>query len=145
MARDLTELVQLHSELNRMFEVLRRSVYSRSTGDAAALAPKFDIRQSETEWVLEMDLPGVALEDVQVETQGQMLLVSGEVRRRAKGRAGRVLQLERGCGRFMRLVPVTVAANTREGEAELTAGVLTVRFRRVSERRGAKLPVKLHG
>lgn len=137
---DLTDLLRLHSEMNRVFESMRSSFYGEG-GQDTAMSPALDLRESDSEWVLQVDLAGVPPDCIQVETRGPMVVISGQCERLRPVQLTRYHQIERSYGTFQRVVPILSPVNTREGSASLDNGVLTVRFPKVDERRGGKIPI----
>jgi HSP20 family protein len=54
-------------------------------GDRTApFVPLVDIEETEDAWIVEADLPGVKLEDVNVEVRGSELAISGEIKERRR-------------------------------------------------------------
>jgi HSP20 family molecular chaperone IbpA len=51
--------------------------------------------------------------------------------------------MERGYGRFKRVVHISSPVNTREAQAYLIDGVLEVTFPKVPNRRGGELTIKV--
>ena len=75
------EFENLYAEMDR----LAQSVFGGLTGEGAWL-PAADIVETDSAYVIEVELPGVRREDVDVELNGNELVVTGEVKeRQARG------------------------------------------------------------
>jgi HSP20 family protein len=87
--------------------------------------PVSDIEETEDAYVLEIELPGVKKEDVNIDVVDQRLVVSGE--RREKERKGRLRHRSRVWGKFYYEVSLPERVQPENVEASLTDGVLHVR------------------
>jgi HSP20 family protein len=85
-----------------------------------------DVRETETAYVVETDLPGMTAEAITVEAEGPYVVVKGE--RRAEHEAGEdeTKRTERTFGTFYRRVALPETAKMAEAEARYVNGVLTV-------------------
>jgi HSP20 family protein len=90
--------------------------------------PQIDVQQRNDAVVVRADLPGVRKEDLQVEVDGDALIISGQRReeREAGGDDQGYRMVERSYGSFYRSVPLPQGANPDEIEATMRDGVLTV-------------------
>ena len=77
--RPLREFENLYAQMDR----LAQSVFGGLTGDGAWL-PAADIVETDSAYVIEVELPGVRREDVDVELNGDELVVTGEVKERKR-------------------------------------------------------------
>lgn len=77
--RPLREFENLYSEMDR----LAQSVFGAPTGDGAWL-PAADIVETDDAYVIEVELPGVRREDVDVALNGNELVVTGECKERKR-------------------------------------------------------------
>src|SRR5262249_39734387 len=69
-------------------------------------SPSVDVRESENEFVVHAELPGVEPEDVEVLSAGDRLILRGETRRQEEARDQGFLRAERRYGRFERVLPL---------------------------------------
>ena len=92
--------------------------------------PQIDVQQRDDAVIVRADLPGVSKEDLQVEVEGDALIISGQRReeREAGGDDQGYRMVERSYGSFYRSVPLPQGANTDDIEATMRDGVLTVRL-----------------
>jgi len=87
-------------------------------------APLADLSETQDAYLAEVELPGVARDDISVEMAGQELVISGEFS--DPGQHGRALRRGRRSGRFEYRVLLPGQAEADKVTAALADGVLTV-------------------
>ncbi len=104
--------------------------------------PSVDLEESETEYLLSFDLPGVDKKNVQIEINDNYLTVLGERKSESKSKKGKTTLTERSFGSFQRgfKLPVTVAAE--KVSAEFKDGVLSVHVPKSESSRPRQIEVK---
>jgi HSP20 family protein len=93
--------------------------------EASSWTPFVDIEEGDDAYVLEVELPGVQRDDVNIELVGNELMISGELKERE--RKGIVRRRTRRVGRFDYRVMLPSQVEAKNIEANLREGVLTVR------------------
>jgi HSP20 family protein len=137
------EISRIQSEINRLFDNLIELRASKGEGGGEWL-PSADVYETERELVVKFEIPGVGASDVTMSVEGNRLIVRGEKRRPQNGhRAGRYHCMERGYGKFKRVVHISSPVNTREAQAVLSEGVLEVIFPKVPNRRGGEMSIRI--
>lgn len=89
--------------------------------------PAVDIRESEKEYVVSAELPGLKREDVRVRLEDNVLTVEGERRMEKESQGERVHRIERHYGSFLRRFALPEDADAKGIRAVVRDGVLTVR------------------
>ncbi|HSH60939.1 MAG TPA: Hsp20/alpha crystallin family protein [Acidimicrobiales bacterium] len=102
--------------------------------------PLADVEESDDAYLVEVELPGVKGDDIDVEVAGRRLTVSGE--RKARERVGILRRQTRTVGRFHYEVVLPGDVAEDEVEAALNEGVLTIRVPKVAADRPKRIPVK---
>lgn len=105
----------------------------------ASVAPEVDVFESESEYLLRADLPGVAEDDVDIQ------LERGELRLKAKrehGLEGERLSAEFGPVIYERAFRLPEKVDADNIKAVLDAGVLELRIPKAPEIRPRKIQVK---
>jgi HSP20 family protein len=136
------ELVHLQSEMNKLFEALQ-DLHEGGVTPETGFAPPYDILETPEAILVQVDLPGVRPETLQVAVQGNLITMQGE---RARGRVRGIVAyhlMERDRGAFLRRLRVEGPINTHKGEAAYDRGVLTIRFPRVADQRGRPVTLPL--
>lgn len=120
--RDPAEHVE--EQLNRLLGILQ----GWASPASPAWAPPISISESETEILVEADLPGVGRDQVTVTSQGNALVISGS-RLISRDSVTQLRQNERPLGPFRRVVMMPA---TRVGEpvAQMKDGVLEIRIQK---------------
>lgn len=99
---------------------------NRLLEDTKTIVPAVDVEESEDHFVLSFDMPGLEIDNIGIEVQGNQLIVSGERKLERKGREGRAQFIERRYGLFQRAMTLPDAVKPDEVEAQYRNGVLTV-------------------
>lgn len=135
------EMTTLRDEMNRLFT---RTIGDQPVAKAAAEAtwsPPVDVFDTPDAIVLKAELPGLKVEDVDVELDENVLTISGERRFEEKVDDGRAYRLERAYGRFARTMTLPQNVKADEIAATITDGVLEVRVPKADEIRPRKIAV----
>jgi HSP20 family protein len=113
---------------------------SATPAESAARSPALDVAESDTNYTVTLDLPGVAKEDVKVAVEGRVVTVNAQASQTAapgvtaadaassdvKKDADRVLYRERSAPRFARRFSLPLEVDQAEAGAKLEHGVLTL-------------------
>jgi HSP20 family protein len=134
----LREFENLYSEMDRFAQ----SVFGGLTGEGA-WSPAADIVETDSAYIIEVELPGVRREDVDVTLNGNELVVTGEVKERK--REGLFRRRTRRVGEFE--FRVTLPGHLREGdiEASLAYGVLKLYVPKSESTKSSKISVSESG
>jgi HSP20 family protein len=116
-------LVQFDDLLTQLGNLME-SAFGESVTTAAGWVPPAEVSEADDAFIVEVELPGVSSEDINVEVHGQELVVSGEARPRE--RKGTVRQSTRRVGRFEYRVILPGELNTKDVSAGLDDGVLAI-------------------
>lgn len=113
---------------------------ARAAGDnggAGRWAPPADVLETETSWLVEMDLPGVDPETVEVTFEQGELVVAGE--RHAPGDGA--VRRERAAGPFRRVIRLTDEVAADRIRATSWHGVLRIEVPKAEAARPRRIPV----
>ena len=89
-------------------------------------APRMDFSETETEYTMSMDLPGVDKKHVNVQVDNHQLMVTGERKEERKQGKRDFHRIERKYGRFYRALALPQNAMAENAKADFKDGVLTV-------------------
>jgi HSP20 family protein len=108
-------------------------------------SPPLDVLETDDATEIVVDIPAVAPDAVRVVAKGNAVLIVGEkTLRRSRGDASFHL-VERGYGRFARVVRLTAASDMSRARATMRAGELRISVPKVKERRGRTITIPLSG
>src|SRR5262249_32291143 len=89
--------------------------------------PRINFVETDTNFEVSVELPGMKAEDVHVELEGGQLRISGE-KKEEKEETGKTFhRVERRFGEFRRVIPLTVSVVADKISAEFKDGILTVK------------------
>jgi len=129
-------LQQLNNEVNRVF-----SRWTDGTAGAAAF-PALNVWEEGETLVVEAELPGLDLNDLEIFVTGQnQLTIKGE-RKAAEAAKSAVHRQEREFGKFVRTVALPFPVDDAKVEARLENGVLTIRLPKHEAARPRKINIK---
>lgn len=134
-----SEAAEFAEDLHRMFLDLGSSAL---TGECS---PALDMFETDTGIEIVMDLPAVSQSAVRVAAKNNVILIVGEkTPRRSRGEASFHL-VERGYGRFARVLRLTTACDMSRARAVLRNGELHISLPKLKERRGRAITIPLGG
>lgn len=110
-----------------LFDV-QRDLGRLVAGGTAGFLPPADIRVTDEDVTVRMDVPGVASEQLEIELQDDVLTIRGERAKPHLSESGRGSwhRVERGFGRFERMFRLPKGLDPEAIEASLADGVLTL-------------------
>lgn len=133
------------------FDVLRREMtnlfdtfYGRTTGDdqqSAVWTPRADIAETEDAYLIQLDVPGIDRNDLEITLEDGTLKVSGERTMQNEHENGQYHRIERTYGRFFRSFTFGPNADADSIEAHFDDGVLTIRVGKAEERKPRRIEV----
>jgi HSP20 family protein len=100
--------------------------------------PALDVRETEDEYLVLVDLPGVQSEDVVIELIDQVLTISGS---RAPVETGEAQRLERPSGSFVRRLSLPKGVDSDKVVADYKDGVLELRIPKRAEAKPKKIAI----
>lgn len=90
--------------------------------------PRVDVHETDTDILMDVEVPGLKKEDIKVEVKNNTLTISGERKYERESKEGESSRVERHYGKFERSfgLPETVAAD--KISAEYDSGVLQLKL-----------------
>jgi HSP20 family protein len=140
----MRELGSLQAEMNRLFNTVMEPG-DGGGGAARRWTPPMDLVETESEFVLRADLPGMSEDQVSIEVEDQTLTISGE--RRAEHEVSRegFHRVERSFGAFARSLTLPKGVDPEAVSASFDKGVLEVHIPKPEERRPRKISIGVGG
>jgi HSP20 family protein len=129
--RDLDDLIGDYLPLDR--RGLSRLL--RGTGQVAEWRPAADLSETESEYVIRADLPGVKKDDVAITLSEGTLTLAGERKEEKKAKNENEIRVERFVGSFTRRFSLPDDADATAIKAEAENGALTIH---IPKKKGAK-------
>jgi HSP20 family protein len=136
-----SEVGDFADEVRRVFLELGRVFGAESL--AGECSPAVDVYETDDTLNITVDLPGVDATAVRIVCKGDSVLIAGEkAPRRARSESTFHL-VERGYGRFARVVRLARGCDTSKARATLAEGELHISLPKIAERRGKAIPITI--
>ena len=140
----LQDLMVLQDRMNRLFEDAPQRRYQTETtaGDEferADWTPASDIYESDSAYIIALDLPGIDRGMLEIDVDDNRLMVKG-TRELAESKQHRI---ERPRGKFIRTFSVPGSVDQSKIGAEYKDGVLQIRLPKGSEQKPKKIDIKI--
>jgi HSP20 family protein len=135
-----SEPSEFRDEVRRIFQELDQAGEEPLTGECA---PALDVFETDESVEIAMDLPGVPATAVRIVARAQTVLIAGQKTPRRTRPESSFHLVERGYGRFARVVRISAACDTSRARASLQNGELRVSIPRIVDRRGRSIRIAL--
>ena len=140
----LQDLMLLQDRMNRLFEDATQRRAQNAAGERdqferADWTPASDIYETETGYVIAIDLPGVDRSGVKIDLDDNRLVIKGNrvIEESTRQRT------ERPSGKFLRTFSVPGTVDQTQIGADYKDGVLQVRLPRRKEQKSKKVEIKI--
>ena len=136
-----SEIGDFSDEVRRVFLELGRVFGAEPL--AGECSPAIDVFETDEGLEIAVDLPGVDPAAIRIVAKGDSVLIAGEkAARRTRGESSFHL-VERGYGRFARVVHLARACDTSKVRARLADGELRVWLPKIGDRRGRAISIAI--
>jgi HSP20 family protein len=123
-------LMSLNRDINRLFDDLLLPSALPTMADpalaTALIAPQMNVSETDTEIRVAAELPGVDLDDLEVDVMDDMLVIRGEKRLERSDEDENFHFVECAYGSFQRTVQLPFAADPDQVQANFENGVLSI-------------------
>ena len=117
----------VQDEVRRLFQELVYQPWGGSIRTTIqSWQPRCDLAETAAAIIVEVELPGVKRQDVQVEVEGDILRITGERRATVQRRGWQYHHTEQSYGRFARELRLPRTVDREAIHAHFRAGVLTI-------------------
>jgi HSP20 family protein len=139
----LGPLAQFQREIDRLFG----AVFDRQFGRPGILRagyvfPPVNLRESDEEYLVRCELPGLEMEDLEVTVTGDHLTVTGERADPTPEEGVTLHRRERDFGRFSRALTLPGPVEGDKCRATLRDGILTIRIPKAAAARPKRVQVR---
>lgn len=116
---------RMQRQMDRLFDDLGGDMWREPAPlTGPAFTPSCDIEETDRQYLMNFDLPGVKKEDIKIELQDRVLTVSGERKEEKKDEKKNRYQSERFYGSFSRSFTLPEQVKAEQVEAHYKDGVL---------------------
>ena len=127
-------------------ERLRRDIDRLTSGSvlqqlSSGVFPAVNLTETKDHYFIRAELPGLTAEDLDIQTAGNSVTISGE-RKIAAEEGVRYHRREREAGKFSRVITLPEVADMGKVEAGLVNGILTVKISKSEAAKPRQISVK---
>ena len=137
------ELFSLRRDFDRLFEDLWSNDEGATNGRETTWRPSVDIRETDQEFLIHADLPGIRQEDLEITVTDGRLTIKGQRHQEKESKEGGLHRVERAYGTFTRTFDLPAAVDTGAVAAAYRDGVLTVTVPKAEEAKPKQIEVKV--
>ena len=138
----LRELSSLQNEMNRLFNTVFDAPAPAGNGGAMRRwVPAMDLVETDDNFVLRADLPGMTQEDVNIELEDNVLTVSGERKAQHETKQEGYHRVERAFGSFSRSLTLPKGVDADAVTAKFDNGVLEISVPKPEERKPRRIAI----
>jgi HSP20 family protein len=105
--------------------------------------PVANIKEDDSKYTVEFEIPGIEKEALGVKVKGNNLLIEGEKREENKKKGESYIMIERSSGKFCRTFRFESELNTKKAGAEFKNGILTVTLPKTEEEKTKEVNIKV--
>ncbi len=138
----------MRREMDRLFEEMTKSFsLARPAFGMGVMAPRVDMRETDTAIEIQAELPGVTEKDIEVQLADGVLTLKGEKKQEREEKEKGYYLMERAYGSFLRQIPIPVEVEEDKVEAKFDKGVLTITLPKKPEAqtKAKKIEIKTGG
>lgn len=137
------DMLTLREAMNQLFE---ESVVSPNTSRRSQnFIPALDLSETPDAYIVEMAVPGMKAEDLEVTVENGVLTVKGEVKQEQQDKQRNYHRVERRFGSFTRTVGLPSRIKADNIHADLQDGVLRLDIPKAEEVKPRKISVAVNG
>ena len=137
------EMEAMSDRLNRFLGVTPRGNGGKESLTVTDWAPVVDIQETETEYLVNAELPEVKKEDVKVTVENGVLAIQGERKQEKEEKGKKFHRIERSYGTFLRTFVVPPDAEENKVAADFKDGILRVHLPKAEKPRPKAIEVKV--
>lgn len=136
----LAEFDRLRNEMNRLFE---DDWFGNMAGNGQKLGvPAVDVREHENDILVQAELPGVDMKDIDVSVSGNVLTIKGEKKSEDERKEEGYYYRESWSGAFQRSVTLPDTVDPDKVDAKMKDGVLRLTFPKKEEVKPRQINIK---
>jgi HSP20 family protein len=136
----LPEMSILQRQMNRLFDEATQN-WNGDANAPSGWSPETDIYETETDVVLQADLPGFNVKDIDIVVENSVLTIRGERQFEAKVQPEGLHRMERSYGKFSRSFTLPASVNAQKIQANYKNGVLTVTLAKAEHARPKRIQI----
>ena len=137
--------VHFSRSFDRLFDdFVGRSFLTNPTNweeDSVVWSPKLDVKETENEYQVLADLPGLTKEDVSISLEDGVLTIKGERKQSEETKEENRYHAERAYGTFSRSINLPCKVDEKKIKADLKDGVLSISLLKAEEAKPREITI----
>jgi HSP20 family protein len=129
------------NEIDRAFDRMVRNWVSPVSFSEFDWNPSIDVSESERDFVVKAEVPGVNPEDIEVSIDNNNLIISGEKRQEQEEKDRNYYRLERSYGSFRRSFALPADVDVDRIKASSKDGVISVVIPKSGDKKSKKVKI----
>ncbi len=138
-----SDLFGIQREMNRMFNNFFHGDIKDGDLALSSWTPAVDISEHDGEYVVKVELPGVAKDDVKLTLESNILTIRGEKKQEKESKEENYHRIERSYGSFQRSFTLPTTVKGDKIDAVYKDGILTVSLPKAEEAKPKQIEVKV--
>lgn len=140
------DMALLRDQVNRAFEQsLNRNGQGQEPASSRTWAPVVDIAESENDFVLHVEVPGLKPEEIDIQIADDTLTIKGERKLEKETKKKEYVRIERSYGAFQRSFSLGVPIKKENVGASYNSGVLTIILPKAEEVKPKQIKIEVKG
>ena len=139
-----TPVSNLRREMDRIFNELIPFSWrlDESETNLGSWTPTTDMMETDNEYVIEVDLPGLTKKDIQINAHDNVLTIQGERKKESKEEKPGYLRNERYFGTFKRSIMLPASIMDEKIKATFKDGVLKINVPKAEKSKRKSVPIE---
>ena len=133
-------LSSLRNELDRLFDL---SGPTRDSSLFSGWTPALDVFDEKDHFVVNVELPGLKKEEIDLSFQEGVLSISGDRKHTVENKDGQTFRSERYFGKFQRSVTLPASVDSAKISASYKDGILSVTLPKAEEAKPKQIAVNI--
>jgi HSP20 family protein len=137
------DVFSVQKEVNDLIHGLLAIEDSGASGEKGVMlwGPLVDVSETDEDFVVRAELPGIAQEDVKVSVDSNTLTITGEKKLVREEKEKTYHRMERSYGTFERTFSLSNRVDSSNAKASFKDGVLEIRLPKVGETKTKDIPI----
>lgn len=132
---------RLQKQMNRLFDEFTDEFKEMQSLELPTICPSCDVEDTDDHFIVSVDMPGIAKDNIKVEVANNVLSISGEKKEEKERRTKNRYLSERSEGSFFRSLSLPADVDPQKIEAAYENGVLKVAIPKAQATRSHQVSV----
>jgi HSP20 family protein len=138
-----TKIATVRDEFDRLFDQLSSTGFFPTPKVFSTMwTPSVDFSENEKEYIVRLEAPGVAKDDLEVNLEGQTLTLTGRREFAKEEKTEEYFWQEREQGRFVRVIQLPGAVDKAKVAATYENGIMTIRLPKTEPSAKTRIAIK---